>query len=167
MRGLAACLWISTWFARWSTSTGISNVCYASTSSRQPAVCRPPFPPIRPPLDTDSYPINIYNCYTESITNNLKDFVGKPLPIASRIVGFTGGQTLAVFRFTLQWDIKDDEGVSQKILLPNSLYSPEAPFCLLFPQHWSQIAKDDLPQPKGTWCATYDDSVVLEWQQRK
>ena len=38
---------------------------------------------------------------------------------------------------------------------------------LLSPQHWSQIPKDDLPQPKVTWCATYDDSVVLEWQQRK
>ena len=57
--------------------------------------------------------------------------------------------------------------MSHNILLPNSLYSPEAPFPLLSPQHWSQIAKDDLPQPKGTWCATYDDSVVLEWQQRK
>ena len=57
--------------------------------------------------------------------------------------------------------------MSHKILLPNSLYSTEAPFRLLSPQHWSQIAKDDLPQPKGTWCATYDDSMVLEWQQQK
>ena len=87
--------------------------------------------------------------------------------IASRIVEFTGGQTLAIFRCNLQWDIEDDERVSQKITLPNSLYSPEAPFRLLSTQHWSQIAKDDLPQPKGTWCATYDNSVVLEWQQRK
>ena len=47
------------------------------------------------------------------------------------------------------------------------MYSPEAPFSLLYPQHWSQIAKDDLPQTKGIWCATYADSVVLEWQQRK
>ena len=57
--------------------------------------------------------------------------------------------------------------MSQKILLPHSLYSPEAPFRLLYTQHWSQISKDALLQPKGTWCATYDNSVVIEWQQRK
>ena len=101
------------------------------------------------------------------IINDLKDAVGKPVPIESQIVGFTGGQTLAAFLCTLQWDIEDDEGVSHKIILPNTLYSPEAPFHMLSPQHWSQIDKDDLPQPKGTWCATYDNSVVLEWQQRK
>ena len=96
-RGLAARLWLLTWFARWSTSTKRLNGCYASTTSRQPAGYRPPFPPIRPPFDTDYYPINIDNCCTASITNDLKDVVGKPVPIASRIVGFTGGQTLAVF----------------------------------------------------------------------
>ena len=57
--------------------------------------------------------------------------------------------------------------MSHKILLPNSLYSTEAPFRLLTPQHWSQIVKDDLPQPKRTWCATYENSVVLVWQKRK
>ena len=166
-RGLAARLWILTWIERWSTSTGRSNVYYASTTLTQPASCQPPFPLIRPHFDTDSYPIYINNCCTELITNDLKDVVGKPVPIASQIVGFTWGQTFVVFLCILQWDIEDDEGVSHKILLPNSLYSPEAYFRLLFLQHWSQIAKENLSQPKGTWCAKYDESVVLEWQQRK
>ena len=96
-RGIAARLWLLTWFTRWSTSTGISNVCYASTRSRQPAGCRPTFLPIRPPFGTDSYPIKINNFCTSLITNNLKDVVGKPVPIASQIVDFTGGQTLALF----------------------------------------------------------------------
>ena len=60
-RSLAARLWLLTWFACWSTSTGRSNICYASTTLRQTAGCRPPTPPIRPPFDTDSYPINIDN----------------------------------------------------------------------------------------------------------
>ena len=58
-RGLAARLWLLTWFSRWSISTRRSIVWYASTTLRHPARCRPPFPPIRPPFDTDSYPINI------------------------------------------------------------------------------------------------------------
>ena len=117
--GLAAHLWLLTWFACWSTSTRRLNVCYASTTLRQTARFRPPFLPIRSTSDTDCYPIKINNCCTASITNDLKDVAGKPVPIASRIVRFTGGQTLAVFRCTLQWDIEDDEGVSHKILLPN------------------------------------------------
>ena len=44
----------------------------------------------------------------DGLPNDLKDVVGKSVPIASRIVGLTGGQILAVFRCTLQWDIEDD-----------------------------------------------------------
>ena len=163
----SSCFCILPWLARWYTSTGRSDFWYASITSRQPAGCRPPFPSIRPPFDKDSYPIKIDNFCTALIDNDLMDILGKPVPIASRIIGFTGGQTLAVFQCILQWEIEDDEGGSHKILLSNSLYSPEDYFCLFSPQHWSQIIKDDLPQPKGTWCATYYDSVVLEWQQRK
>ena len=27
--------------------------------------------------------------------------------------------------------------------------------------------KDDKPSPRGTWCATYSDAIVLQWNQRK
>ena len=30
-----------------------------------------------------------------------------------------------------------------------------------------QTAKDNKPNPRGTWCATYDDEIVLWWNQRK
>ena len=62
----------------------------------RPAV-DPIFSPIRAPFDMDSYPIKINNFCTESITNNLKDVVEKPVLITSRIFGFTGGQTLETF----------------------------------------------------------------------
>ena len=35
------------------------------------------------------------------------------------------------------------------------------------PQHWSQVADDNTPEHYGTWCATYADSIVLEWDQRR
>ena len=95
--GLAARLWILTWFARWSPITGRSNVCYSSTTLRQPAVCRSPFSPIKPHFDTDYYPIKIDDYCTVSITIDLKDIVGKPVLIVSQIGGFTGVQTLVTF----------------------------------------------------------------------
>ena len=47
------------------------------------------------------------------------------------------------------------------------LYIPEAPFCFLSPQHWSQQAQDNSPNKHGTWCATYDDECVLLWNQQQ
>jgi GAG-pre-integrase domain len=35
------------------------------------------------------------------------------------------------------------------------------------PQHWSQEASDNVPDRDGTWCATYNDRVVLQWSQSK
>jgi hypothetical protein len=31
----------------------------------------------------------------------------------------------------------------------------------------AQVYRDHYPKPHGTWCATYDNSVVLQWDQRK
>eukprot|EP00978_Attheya_sp_CCMP212_P015749 scaffold40797_cov63-Attheya_sp.AAC.6 len=52
-------------------------------------------------------------------------------------------------------------------MLPGTLYAPSAPFRLLLPQHWSQQANDNHPLPRGTWCAMYQDSVMLQWGQQK
>jgi len=38
---------------------------------------------------------------------------------------------------------------------------------LLSPQHWAQGLNDNSPRLDGTWCATYADRCVLEWNQRK
>ena len=57
--------------------------------------------------------------------------------------------------------------MEHQITLPNSYYVPGASSHILSPQHWSQTAKDNKPNPRGTWCATYDDEIVLWWNQRK
>ena len=35
------------------------------------------------------------------------------------------------------------------------------------PQHWAQQAKENFPTNRGTWCTTYEDSCVMQWEQRK
>jgi hypothetical protein len=61
--------------------------------------------------------------------------------------------------------IEDDNGVPHDIVAPNSFYVPNCPSQLLSPQHWAQKAKDNHPKRHGTWCATYDDEIILEWHQ--
>jgi GAG-pre-integrase domain len=51
-------------------------------------------------------------------------------------------------------------------MIANAYHVPEAPVRLLSPQHWAQQAKDNSPTPRGTWCATYESEVVLQWNQR-
>eukprot|EP00978_Attheya_sp_CCMP212_P023149 scaffold70211_cov63-Attheya_sp.AAC.2 len=117
-------------------------------------------------LDSDSYVIAVDNCCTTSITNNLEDFI-KPPKTVNQLVAGMGGQVLAVKKGTVKWRIEDDDGKVHVITLPGTLYAPKAPFRLLSPQHWSQQANDNHPQHRGTWCATYQDSVMLQWSQRR
>eukprot|EP00978_Attheya_sp_CCMP212_P025331 scaffold81193_cov68-Attheya_sp.AAC.1 len=65
-------------------------------------------------------------------------------------------------------NLDSDYFLPSLISLPGTLDTPTAPVRLLSPQHWSQQANDNHPLPRGTWCATYQDSVMLHWWgQRK
>ena len=118
-------------------------------------------------FDTDSEPIGIDNRSTRCISSYKTDFEGDLTPIASKIRGLTGLTKGQLYVGTIVWSIEDDDGVVHKLTIPNSIYCPEVTIRLLSPQHWAQIAKDHSPIPKGTRCITYDDSVVLEWAQRR
>ena len=88
------------------------------------------------------------------------------VPIHKRIKGV--GDTLkGIMTGTMKMVIEDDNGVPHEIIAPDSLYVPHCPSRLLSPQHWAQKAKDHHPKRRGTWCATYDDEIVLEWNQRQ
>jgi hypothetical protein len=59
----------------------------------------------------------------------------------------------------IEWMIEDDEGMPYVIkLFPGSLYVPNSPSRLLWPQHWAQTTSGDQP-----WCETYHDEVRLVW----
>jgi hypothetical protein len=123
-------------------------------------------PDKRLPFDTDSKPLKVDNCTTASITPCLADCVTTPIKVRNKVEGI-GGSISEVYKTTIKWSFEDNDGLSHDILLPGSYYVPTAPSRLLSPQHWAQIAKDNYPLPRGTWCATYDDCIELQWNQRK
>jgi hypothetical protein len=113
-------------------------------------------------FDSDLVTLRVDNCFTACITNSLADIVGTPVPIAARTEGFTGGEALVTAKCTVKWKIEDDHGRTHTIVIPNSLYSKNAPFRLLSPQHWAQQANDHQPKREGMWCGTLSDRVELE-----
>jgi hypothetical protein len=117
-------------------------------------------------FDTDSRSIKVDNCSSSSISSYLDDFFGTPTPSNLQVRGI-GGTASNISTGTIVWRIKDDEGVTHNIKLPKSLYIPEAPTCLLSPQHWAQTAQDHKPLWDGTWCTTYTDRIILYWGQQK
>lgn len=119
-------------------------------------------------FDSDSFLIRVDNCATASISNLKKDFIeGTLVPTRKKVKGLFGPSQAGVMTGTICWNVADDNGVAHEFLLSGSYYVPWATSRLLSPQHWAQCAKDNKPLPRGTWCATYADSIILEWNQRR
>jgi hypothetical protein len=112
------------------------------------------------PFDSDSFPIMIDNCCSKCITNCFADFIGTPSKVKAQINGI-GGPILITHKRTVHLKFEDDAGRIHAFVIPGTLYAPKAPCQMFSPQHWSQTANDK--NIKGTWCATYDDKVVLHW----
>jgi hypothetical protein len=104
------------------------------------------------------------NCASISITNCLADFITPPKTSNKSILGI-GGKATALKIGT--WNIEDNTGRVYTLTLPNTYFAPNAPCHLLSHQHWSQTEKDNRPSLRGTWCTTYNDSLVLWWGQQK
>jgi hypothetical protein len=80
------------------------------------------------------------------LTNNVGEVngIGKGLAIKGK----------GTFKFSL----KDDNGKTHTIKIPNSLYLPGLRQCLLLPQHWVQEAGDG-----QTWMGNFERERVLNW----
>jgi hypothetical protein len=118
------------------------------------------------PFDTDSVLLRVDNCASACMSPYKEDFITPLVPISKKVKGI-GGTIKGIMQGTMRLTIEDDKGVPHDIIVPGSYYVPDCPLRLLSPQHWAQKAKDNHPKPHGTWCATYDDEIVLEWHQRQ
>jgi hypothetical protein len=81
------------------------------------------------------------------------------------IIGFANNKTPITHKGTIAWRETDDTGSVHNISISNSYYVSGCNVRLLSPQHWSQEARDNVPNTDGTWCATYNDRVVLQCSQ--
>jgi hypothetical protein len=96
-----------------------------------------------------------------------EDFISSTLVprLGKHVIGFANTKTTITHKGTVVWRVTDDTGIAHNINIPNSYLVPECGTQLLSPQHWSQEANDNITNRVGTWCAIYNDRVVLQWSQ--
>jgi hypothetical protein len=116
--------------------------------------------------NTDSFLIAMDNCCSQCITNCLFDFIEPPKKTNVRAKGI-GGDVSATMIGTVRWNIEDDNGAAHKFLIPNACYNSGSPCRLFSPQHHAQIADNNCPKKRGTWCGAFDDAIELHWGQRR
>ncbi len=68
---------------------------------------------------------------------------------------------------TFKFKIKDNNGKTHEIKVPNTLFLPDLWRCLLSPQHWVQEARDNYPLPRGTQMESDEENCILIWGQGK
>jgi hypothetical protein len=120
-------------------------------------------------FDTDSFPIKIDNCCTQTMTGYKTDFIPSTLvPITGKnVTGLAKTQTKISHIVTVSWKVADNQRVKHSIDIPNTYYVPGCGIHLLSPQHWAKEAMDNKPVQDGTWCATYGNRVVMKWNQQR
>ena len=100
--------------------------------------------PIPCQFDTDSFVIGLDSYSSRCVSNKRSHFINvKPTPRNIGSLKGIGGNAKIEGIGTLAWDIEDDFGVPQRLTIPNSLYVPQVPKCLLSPQHLAQVSCGD------------------------
>ena len=117
-------------------------------------------------FDTDSFTVLVDNCATRSITTDASDFIDSPVKVKGKLKGVSGSMPV-LCKGTVRWYIEDDQGTVHKLLLPNTLYVPNAPERLLSPQHWAQARRKQGDVANGTLAITYSDRVELQWDRQR
>ena len=117
--------------------------------------------------DSDSFEIGVDNHASKTISNDSSQFISYITPTPKTILRGAGGNLKVKGVGTVRWKIEDDDGKEHELIIKGCLYVPDMSSCLLSPQHWSQQAQDNFPTNRGTWCATFADSCVMQWDQRK
>ena len=83
-----------------------------------------------------------------------------------RIIGISGSLT-SFYKGTAKWDILNNLGVKRILIIANTYFIKSLPMQLLSPQHIAQLYKKTDYHDKLTVCKTYDDKVILKWNNHK
>jgi len=116
-------------------------------------------------FDTDAKPVGIDNRASACMSDNRSLFTGPLIDVNRRVKGVGGALIGGVKMGTMKLSWLDDNGCGHTFEIPRSYFVPQLGTTLLSPQHWAQQMKDNKPAPRGTWCTTYGDAVILHWNQ--
>jgi hypothetical protein len=103
------------------------------------------------------------NGASNSIFNNLSDFIEPPIEKGVIINGYDGSSIKATTR-TVKWNIEDESGKIHTITLLGNFFVLTAELTVFSPKHWVQVTNNDL---RGTLCTTHGDLMVLKWNKRQ
>jgi hypothetical protein len=117
-------------------------------------------------FDSDSYPIKIDTHALRCMVNAPHFFEDLKLREVGEVKGIKSGLDIKGMG-TFNFKIKDNNNMTHKIEIPNSIYVPELKRFLLSPHHWVQEAKDNYPMPKGTRMSQDDEFYYVYWDQAK
>ena len=118
-------------------------------------------------FDSDSGAVGIDSRCSACISDRKEDF-GNTLRPCNKVVKVFGGALVKnVMTGTITWNVEDNSGRSHTFSIPGSYYVPDGQVRLMSPQHWAKVKPDHKPRPNGTRCVTNDDSMELQWAQRK
>jgi hypothetical protein len=117
-------------------------------------------------FDSNSYPIGIDTHALRCMVNAPHLFTDLKLGDVGEVEGIKSGLDIKGIG-TFKFKIKDSNGMTHKIEIPNSLYVPELKRCLLSPQHLVQEAKDNYPRPKGARMSQDGEFYYMYWDQAK
>jgi hypothetical protein len=117
-------------------------------------------------FDSNSYPIGIDTHASRCMVNAPHLFEDLKLGKVGEVKGIKSWLDIKDTG-TFKFKIKDNNGMTHKTKIPNSLYLPELKRCLLSPQHWVQEAKDNYQMPKGTRMSQDNECYCMYWDQAK
>ncbi len=104
-------------------------------------------------FDSDSFTILVDNGASRCMTNDTKHFIGTPTVVNKQVKGLGAGKVS--LEGTARWSWEDGAGKTHTVDIPNTLFCPDLPYCLLSPQHLATETRDNAPSPtNGTWLAT-------------
>jgi hypothetical protein len=103
-------------------------------------------------FESESVPIKVDNCCTQSIAGYLVDFIpGTTKTVENKQVrGFGNTINKITHQGMIRWKVYDDTGKDHNIVVPDSYYVPDCEIRLLSPQHWAQELNDNYPVRDGT-----------------
>ncbi|KAG7363236.1 reverse transcriptase RNA-dependent DNA polymerase [Nitzschia inconspicua] len=116
-------------------------------------------------FDLDSAQLGLDTLASASLTPSPADFIDTPVPCNVPFRGLGNGS--ATLRGTVAWHVADDDGVTRRLLIPNTYYIPGLPLRILSPQHLAQELRPHETRPDGTYLTCYSDRIQLTWLDRR
>ncbi|KAG7349703.1 reverse transcriptase RNA-dependent DNA polymerase [Nitzschia inconspicua] len=112
-------------------------------------------------FDLDSAQLGLDTLASASLTPSPADFIDTPVPCNVPFRGLGNGS--ATLRGTVAWHVADDDGVTRRLLIPNT----GLPLRILSPQHLAQELRPHETHPDGTSLTCYSDRIQLTWLDRR